>query len=60
MPETPVQSLGGEGPLEEEIATHSSVLTWEIPGSEEPGGQQSTAAQESSTTEQHAQCVAYK
>ena len=33
-----VQSLGREDPLEEEMATHSSVLPWEIPWTEEPGG----------------------
>ena len=33
-----VQSLGQEDPLEKEIATHSSVLAWEIPWTEEPGG----------------------
>ena len=32
-----VQSLGQEDPLEEEMATHCSVLAWEIPGTEEPG-----------------------
>ena len=32
--ETPVQSLGGEDPLEEEMATHSSVLAWRIPWTE--------------------------
>ena len=31
-------SLGREGPLEEEMATHSSILAWEIPRTEEPGG----------------------
>ena len=31
MRETQVQSLGGEDPLEKEMATHSSILTWEIP-----------------------------
>ena len=36
-----VQSLGGEDPLEEGLATHSSVLAWRIPWTEEPGGQQS-------------------
>ena len=36
--ETQVQSLGREDPLEEEMATHSSILTWEIPQTEEPGG----------------------
>ena len=33
--------LGWEGPLEEEMATHSSILAWRIPGTEEPGGLQS-------------------
>ena len=41
IPETWVQSLGQEDPLEEEMATHSSILTWEIPWTEEPGGLQS-------------------
>ena len=36
--ETWVQLLGWEGPLEKEIATHSSVLVWRIPWTEEPGG----------------------
>ena len=36
--ETWVQSLGGEDPLEEEMATHSSTLAWKIPWTEEPGG----------------------
>ena len=35
--ETWVQSLGGEGPLEKEMATHSSILAWKIPWTEEPG-----------------------
>jgi len=35
MQETQVQSLGGEDPLEEEMATHSSILAWEIPQTEE-------------------------
>ena len=39
--ETWVQSLGQEDPLEEEVATHSSILAWKIPQSEEPGGLQS-------------------
>ena len=38
MQETWVQSLGWEDPLEKEIATHSSILAWEIPWTEEPGG----------------------
>ena len=33
-----VQSLGWECPLEEEMATYSSILAWEIPWTEEPGG----------------------
>ena len=38
MWETWVRSLGQEDPLEKEIATHSSVLAWRIPWTEEPGG----------------------
>ena len=38
MQETWVRSLGGENPLEKEMATHSSILAWEIPWAEEPGG----------------------
>ena len=38
MEETQVRSLGHEDPLEEEMATHSSILTWRIPWTEEPGG----------------------
>ena len=37
MRETQVPSLGQEDPLEEEMATHSSLLAWEIPWTEEPG-----------------------
>ena len=44
-----VQSLGGEDPLEKEMATHSSILVWEIPGTEEPGGLQSMGLQKSQT-----------
>ena len=43
MPETQemwVQSLDREDPLEEEMATHSSILAWKIPWTEEPGGLQ--------------------
>ena len=36
-----VQSLGQEDPLKKEMATHSSILAWEIPSTEEPGGLQS-------------------
>ena len=40
-----VQSLGWENSLEKEIATHSSILAWEIPWTEEPGGLQSMGLQ---------------
>ena len=40
MPEMWVQSLGQEDPLEKEMATHYSILAWEIPWTEEPGGLQ--------------------
>ena len=43
--ETQVQSLGREDPLEKEMATHSSILAWEIPWSEESGGLQSMGSQ---------------
>ena len=39
--EMQVRSLGWENPLEEEMATHSSILGWEIPWTQEPGGLQS-------------------
>ena len=41
LQELQVQSLGQEDPPEEEMATHSSILTWEITWTEEPGGLQS-------------------
>ena len=43
--ETWVQSLSQEDPLEKDMATHSSILAWEIPWTEEPGGLQSTESQ---------------
>ena len=46
MPEMWVQSLGQEDPLEKEMATHYSILAWEIPWTEEPGGLQSMRLQE--------------
>ena len=49
--ETRVQSLGWEDPLEKEMATYSSLLAWEIPWTEEPGGLPSVGLQESDTTE---------
>ena len=45
MRETWVQSLGREDPLEKQIATHSSILAWRIPWTEEPGGLQSVGSQ---------------
>ena len=45
MGETQVQSLGQEDSLEKGMATHSSILTWRIPWTEEPGGLQSTGSQ---------------
>ena len=43
--ETRVQSLGREDLLEEEMTTHSSILAWEMPWTEEPGGLQSMGLQ---------------
>ena len=43
--ETWVRSLGREDPLEEEMATHSSILAWRIPGAEQPGGLQAMGSQ---------------
>ena len=45
MQETQVQSLGQEDPLEEGMATHSSILAWIIPWTEESGGLQSIGSQ---------------
>ena len=50
MQETQVQTLGGEDPLEKEMTTHSSILAWEIPRTEEAGGLQSWGRKESYTT----------
>ena len=44
MRETWVRSLGREDPLEKEMATHSTILAWRIPWTEEPGGLQSTGS----------------
>ena len=48
--ETRVRSLGREDALEKEMATHSSVLAWRIPQTEEPGGLQSMRLKESDRT----------
>ena len=45
MQETQVRSLGQEDPLQKGMATHSSILTWKIPRTEEPGGLQSIESQ---------------
>ena len=50
MQEMWIQSLGGEDPLEKEMATHSSILAWEIPWTEKPGGLQSMESQCNLTT----------
>ena len=47
MQETQVRSLGWEDPLEEEMATHSGILAWRIPWTEEPGRLQSMGLQKS-------------
>ena len=51
MWETWVQSLGREDPLEREIATHSSILVWRIPRTEEPGGQKNQSGVAKSQTQ---------
>ena len=45
MWETPVRSLGQEDPLEKGMGTHSSILAWRIPWTEEPGGPRSMWSQ---------------
>ena len=50
MEEMWVRSLDQEDPLEKEMATHSSILAWEIPRTEEPGGLQSRGLKELDTT----------
>ena len=49
MQETKVRSLSQEDLLEEEMVTHSSILAWEIPRTEDPGGLQSRGSQKSRT-----------
>ena len=53
--ETWVQSLGREVLLEKEMATHSSVLAWRIPWTEEPGELQSLGSQRVRATDRHTQ-----
>ena len=49
--ETRVRFLGGEGPVEKEMATHVSILAWRVPWTEEPCRQRSMGSQESDTAE---------
>ena len=49
MQETQVRSLGQEDPLEKEMASHSSILAWQIPWTEEPGGLQFMGSQKGQT-----------
>ena len=51
MWETWVRSLGRDDPLEKEMATHSTILAWRIPWTEELGGLQSTGCKKSDMTE---------
>ena len=51
MQETWIRSLGGEDPLEKEMATHSSILAWKIPWMEDPVRLQSMGLQRVGTTE---------
>ena len=50
LQETQVHSQGREDPMEEEMATHSSILAWRIPWTEEPGGLQSVGSKMSSSS----------
>ena len=52
MQETWIRSVGLEDPLEKEMETFSSIITWEIPWTEEPGGLQSMFCKELDMTEQ--------
>ena len=58
MQDTRVRSLGWEDPLEKET-THSSILAWRIPWTEEPGGLQSMGSQESDMTQDDNICIDY-
>ena len=51
--ESQVQCLGQEAPLEEEMSTHSSILAWEIPWTEEPGGLPSAGSQSRTRRSMH-------
>ena len=60
MQETCVQSMSQEDPLEKEVATHTSILAWRIPETEEPSGLQSMVLQESDMTKQLHSLTHYK
>ena len=60
MWETWVQSLGHEDPLEKGMATHSSILAWRIPWTEEPGGLQAWDCNEFDMTEQQIYTVSFQ
>ena len=60
MWDTWARSLGQEDPLEKEMATHSSILAWRTPWSEELGGLQSTGRKESDMTERLHFTVVYR
>ena len=57
MQETWVQTLGQEDPLEKRMATHSSILVWRIPWTEEPGGLQSIVSYRVRYDSEHARQV---
>ena len=57
--EPQLQSLGQEDSLEKEMATHSSILAWEIPWIEKPVRLQSIVTKQSDTTE-HTHCIYFK
>ena len=59
MQEMQVQSLNREDPLEKEMATHSSILAWEIPWTEEPSGRQSMGSEIESHTQRDTQLSNY-
>ena len=60
MRETWVQTLGREDPLEKEMATHSSILAWEVPWTEEPGKLQFIGSQKSGNNNKHIVFALYK
>ena len=59
MRETWVRFLGWEDPLAKEMATHSSILAWEIPWTEEPGGLQPVGSQEVEHDWAHVHCTGH-